>query len=118
MQKKTRKDDPGGFVDNVQTLLLAGTVAIRTHVPLARHVFYVFFHIGQADKLALHVDVRKIHRRSKTDLTPQVKSTRAESWSRLPMLTTLRFDIWPVPHVLRGIQAVSRPPAGAQALCR
>jgi hypothetical protein len=39
MQKKTRKDDPGGFVDNVQTLLLAGTVAIRTHVPLARHVF-------------------------------------------------------------------------------
>jgi len=69
LQKKTRKDDPGGFVDNVRSLLLAGTVAIRTHVPLARHVFYVFFHIGQADKLALHVDVRKIHRRSKTDLT-------------------------------------------------
>jgi hypothetical protein len=37
-QKKTRQGYPRGFADNVQTLLLAGTIATRTHAPLARHL--------------------------------------------------------------------------------
>jgi hypothetical protein len=48
-QKKTREVSPCGFVDNVQTLYLADTLAIRTHAPLARHIFCVFFHFDQVD---------------------------------------------------------------------
>jgi hypothetical protein len=49
-------------------------VAIRTHAPLARHVFYVFFHIDRVDKLAHHVGVGKMHQRSKADRAVRVKS--------------------------------------------
>jgi len=60
-QKKTRQEFPRGFGDNVQTLLLAGTIAIRTHAPLARHIFYVFFHIDRLDVLAHYVGDIKSH---------------------------------------------------------
>jgi hypothetical protein len=63
-QKKTRQDDPRGFVDNVRTLLLVGTIAIRTHAPLARHIFYVFFHIDWLDALAHCMGDVKRHCRS------------------------------------------------------
>ena len=62
MQKKTRQELPRGFVDNVRTLLLVGTIAIRTHAPLARHMFYVFFHVDRFDVLAHYVGDRKSHR--------------------------------------------------------
>jgi hypothetical protein len=68
-QKKTRQVFPCGFVDNVQTLYLADTLAIRTHAPLARHVFYVFFHIDRVDALAHYGGSGKIHCRSKANLT-------------------------------------------------
>jgi hypothetical protein len=71
--KKNPPGRPRGFADNVRTLLLAGTVATRTHAPLARHVFYVFFHIEVVDKLAHHVGVGKVHGRSKSDLAAEVK---------------------------------------------
>jgi hypothetical protein len=49
-QKKTRQEFPRGFADNVQTLLLAGTIATRTHAPLARHLlFCVFYRIERID---------------------------------------------------------------------
>jgi hypothetical protein len=38
-QKKTRKAEPCGLVGNVRALLLAGTIAIGTRAPLARHIF-------------------------------------------------------------------------------
>jgi hypothetical protein len=60
-QKKTRQEFPRGFGDNVQTLLLAGTIAIRTHAPLARHIFYVFFHTNRVGVLAHYVGDRKSH---------------------------------------------------------
>jgi hypothetical protein len=60
-QKKTRQEMPRGFVDSVRTLLLVGTTAIRTHAPLARHMFYVFFHIDRLDELAHYVGDRKSH---------------------------------------------------------
>jgi hypothetical protein len=49
LTKKNPQGQPGGFGDNVRTLLLAGTVAIRTHAPLARHDFYVFYRIKLVD---------------------------------------------------------------------
>jgi hypothetical protein len=72
--KKNPQGRPRGFVDNARTFLSQSRYfAIRTHAPLARHVFYVFFHIDSVDKLALHVGVGKIHGRSKSDLASQVK---------------------------------------------
>jgi hypothetical protein len=52
---------------------LAGTVAIRTHVPLARHGFCVFYRIEIIDALAQFVGVVKNHRRSRADITAKVK---------------------------------------------
>jgi hypothetical protein len=72
-QKKTRKDFPGGFVDNVRTLLLVGTIAIRTHAPLARHMFYVFFHVDWLDVLAHYVGDIKAHFGSRSNRPEKVK---------------------------------------------
>ena len=72
-QKKTRKDLPGGFVDNVRTLLLVGTIAIRTHAPLARHMFYVFFHVDWLDVLAHYVGDIKAHYSSRANQPEKVK---------------------------------------------
>ena len=52
---------------------LAGTVAIRTHVPLARHGFCVFYRNEIIDALAQFVGVVKKHRRSRADITAKVK---------------------------------------------
>jgi hypothetical protein len=52
---------------------LAGTVAIRTHVPLARHGFCVFYRNEIIDALAQFVGVVKNHRRSRADITAKVK---------------------------------------------
>lgn len=52
---------------------LAGTVAIRTHVPLARHGSYVFYRNGFIDALAQIVGVVKKHRKSRADITAKVK---------------------------------------------
>jgi len=52
---------------------LAGTVAIRTHVPLARHSSYVFYRNEVLAALAQFVGVVKKHRRSKADITAKVK---------------------------------------------
>jgi hypothetical protein len=71
-QKKTRKDLPSGYVDNVQAFL-AGTVATRTHAPLARHVCYVFYQIDSIDPVAQYMGVVKGHHKSKTNLTRKVK---------------------------------------------
>jgi len=52
---------------------LAGTVAIRTHVPLARHGFCVFYRNEIIAALAQFVGVVKNHRRSRADITAKVK---------------------------------------------
>ena len=52
---------------------LAGTVAIRTHVPLARHGFYVFYRNEVFAALAQFVGVVKNHRWSRADITAKVK---------------------------------------------
>lgn len=52
---------------------LAGTVAIRTHVPLARHDFYMCYRNEVIATLAQFVGVVKIHRRSRADITAKVK---------------------------------------------
>ena len=52
---------------------LAGTVAIRTHVPLARHGFYVFYRNEVLATLAQFVGVVKNHRWSRADITAKVK---------------------------------------------
>ena len=52
---------------------LAGTVAIRTHVSLARHDFCVFYRNEVIATLAQFVGVVKNHRRSRTDITAKVK---------------------------------------------
>ncbi len=52
---------------------LAGTVAIRTHVPLARHGYCVFYRNEVIATLAQFVGVAKIHRRSRADITAKVK---------------------------------------------
>ena len=52
---------------------LVGSVAIRTHVPLARHGFCVFYRNEIIDALAQFVGVVKNHRRSRADITPKVK---------------------------------------------
>jgi hypothetical protein len=49
-------------------------LVVRTHEPLARHVFCLFFHIECVDKLALHAGARKSLERSKSDLAGEVKS--------------------------------------------
>jgi hypothetical protein len=72
LQKKTREDLPGGYVDNVQAFL-AGTVATRTHAPLARHVCYVFYQIDGVDPVAQYMGVVKGHPNSKTNLNKKVK---------------------------------------------
>jgi hypothetical protein len=38
-QKKPAGNNPRGLVSNVRALLLAGTIAIGTRAPLARHIF-------------------------------------------------------------------------------
>jgi len=53
---------------------LAGTVATRTHAPLARHVFYVFYHLERIETLAHCMGVVKNHRRSRPDPGQNVKS--------------------------------------------
>jgi hypothetical protein len=68
-QKKTRKDAPAGS----QTMSgpyysVSRYLAVRTHEPLARHVFCSFFHIEYVDKLALHAGAKKSNGRSKSDL--------------------------------------------------
>ena len=73
LTKKNPQGKPGGFGDNVRTLLLAGTVAIRTHAPLARHNFYVFYRIELVDTLAQYMGVVRIHRCSRADITQKVK---------------------------------------------
>jgi hypothetical protein len=62
LAKKNPLGQPGGFADNVRTLYLAGTVAIRTHAPLARHDFYVFYRIEFIDAPAQYVGVVRNHR--------------------------------------------------------
>jgi hypothetical protein len=52
---------------------LAGTVAIRTHVPLARHGSYVFYRNEVLATLAQFVGVAKNHRWSRADITAKVK---------------------------------------------
>jgi hypothetical protein len=52
---------------------LAGTVAIRTHVPLARHDSCVFYRNEINDALAQFVGVVKKHRWSRADITAKVK---------------------------------------------
>lgn len=52
---------------------LAGTVAIRTHVPLARHSFYVFYRNEDLAALAQFAGVVKKHRWSRADITAKVK---------------------------------------------
>ena len=52
---------------------LAGTVAIRTHVPLARHGFCVFYRNEVLAALAQFVGVIKNHRWSRADITAKVK---------------------------------------------
>ena len=73
MAKKTRQEAPRGFVDNVQTLLLAGTIAIRTHAPLARHMFYVFYRVDRLDVLAHYVGDIKSYGRSRANRARKVK---------------------------------------------
>ena len=75
-QKKTRQERPCGFVGNVQTLLLAGTTAIRTHAPLARHVFYVFFYVDRLDVQAHCGGDIKDHAQSRANRLPNVKCLR------------------------------------------
>jgi hypothetical protein len=72
-QKKTRKENLAGLVTMSELYYLAGTVAIRTHVPLARHGFCVFYRNEIIDALAQFVGVVKIHRRSRADITAKVK---------------------------------------------
>jgi hypothetical protein len=43
--KKNPQGIPDGFADNVRTLYLVGTVATRTHAPLARHIIIVFYRV-------------------------------------------------------------------------
>jgi len=52
---------------------LAGTVAIRTHVPLARHGFCVFYRGEIIAALAQFVGVVKKHRWSRADIIAKVK---------------------------------------------
>jgi hypothetical protein len=52
---------------------LADTVAIRTHVPLARHGYCVFYRNEIIDALAQFVGVVKNHRWSRADITAKVK---------------------------------------------
>lgn len=52
---------------------LAGTVATRTHVPLARHGFYVFYRNEVLATLAQFVGVVKNHRWSRADIIVKVK---------------------------------------------
>ena len=72
-EKKNPPGCPRGFVDNVQTLLLAGTIAARTHAPLARHLFCMFFRIDRLDALAHYVGDIKLHCRSRANLPAKVK---------------------------------------------
>jgi hypothetical protein len=77
VQKKTRQESPRGSADKVQTLLLAGTIAARTHAPLARHLFYVFLRIDCVDALALYVGDIKSHGESRADERTNVKFFRS-----------------------------------------
>jgi hypothetical protein len=52
---------------------LAGTVAIRTHVPLARHGCYAFYRDEVLAVLAQFVGVAKNHHWSRADNTAKVK---------------------------------------------
>ena len=116
--KKTRQGYPRGLVDNVLALLLAGTIAICTHTPLARHLFCVIIRIDQVDTLAHYVGDKKSQWRSRANLIVKVKRIRAinraykeatpadpairprlaES-SQLPLMLTIpRPCTWPTHH--------------------
>ena len=54
-------------------LFVAGTVANRTHAPLARHMFYVFFHFDWLDVLAHYVGDIKACYSSRANQPEKVK---------------------------------------------
>lgn len=64
---------PAGSLTTSWLYWLAGTVAIRTLAPLARHLFYVFIRIDEVDVLALNGGDGKNHQRSKTNPVGYVK---------------------------------------------
>jgi hypothetical protein len=72
-KKKPARNDLAGLLTMSGLLLVAGTVATRTHAPLARHMFYVFFDIDYVDTLAHYVGVGNSHRQSRANMMAKVK---------------------------------------------